>query len=102
MLFDPFKKQFHLPPRLVDLGDSKCRKREVVGEKLKPLPSCDVEITHAAQWVRVGFDGVDGGEDDRVIGSNSGAFVHRLGVAALEHNVGFGAHHEEGCASVKM
>jgi VanZ family protein len=26
MLFDPFKKQFHLPARLVDLGDGKCRK----------------------------------------------------------------------------
>src|SRR5437016_9703517 len=98
MLFDPFEKQFYLPPRLVDLGDGNCRKRKVVGEKLEPLSGFEIEIAHAPQRIRVRFDGVDGGQDDRVIGSNSGALVHRVGVAALQQNVGFGAHDEKGRA----
>ena len=62
MLFDPFKEQFYLPPRLVDLGDGKRWKREIVGEKLEPFSCVDIEITHAAELLRVRFDGVDGGE----------------------------------------
>src|SRR6266566_113918 len=98
MLFDPFKKQFHLPPRLVDLGDGNCRKREVVGEKLEPFSAFDVEITHAAELLRVRFGRVDGGQDDSVIGPNSGALVYWMRVTTLEQDVGFGAHDEEGRA----
>jgi hypothetical protein len=87
-----------LPPRLVDLGDGKCRKREVVGEKLEPFSCFDIEIIHAAELLRVRFGGVDGGQDDSVIGSNSGALVYRMRVATLEQDVGFGAHDEEGRA----
>jgi len=33
VLLDPLEEQLHLPAALVDLGDGKCRKREVVGQK---------------------------------------------------------------------
>ena len=95
----PLEEQFHLPSRLIDPGDSKYRKREVVGEKLEPLPRCHIEIAYAPQLVRVGFGGVDGGQNDGVIGSNAGGLVHRMRVSALEHNVGFGAHDEEGATA---
>src|ERR1035437_3325485 len=98
MLLDPFEEQFHLPPRLVDQGDGKCRQREVVGEKLESLPCVHVEITHSSQLVWVGFDGVDGGQNDSVIGSNAGGLVHRMRVSALDQDIGLGAHNEEGRA----
>src|ERR1017187_1551349 len=53
MLLDPLEEQFHLPPRLVDQCDSKCRQDEVVGEKLEALPRFHIEITRAPQRVRV-------------------------------------------------
>ena len=80
----------------MDLRDSKCRKREVVGKKLETFPCWYIQITYASQWVRVGYGGVDGGQDDGVIGSNSGGPVHGMRVAALKQDVGFGAHDEEG------
>jgi hypothetical protein len=87
-----------LPARLVDLGDDKGRKRKIVGEKLESLPRFHIEIAHSPQGIWVCFDGVDGGKDDGVIGSDSGGLVHWVGVAALEQDVGFGAHDEEGRA----
>jgi hypothetical protein len=48
VLLDPFEEPFHLPASLVDLGDRKCRKCEVVGQKLEPLPRLHVEITHTS------------------------------------------------------
>src|SRR5450759_6031919 len=98
VLFDPLKKQFHLPPRLVDQGDSKCRQGEVVGQKLESLPRFHVEIAHSSQLVWVGFDGVDGGQNDSMIGSNAGGLVHRMRVSALDQEIGFGAPSEEGRA----
>ena len=41
---DDTEEQFHLPAALVDLGDSKCWKREVVGENLESLPDSHIEI----------------------------------------------------------
>src|SRR5712671_3356208 len=104
MLFDPFEEQFHLPSRLVNLGNGQCRKDEVVGEELESLSRWYIQITYAPQWLRVGFGGVNGGQDDGVIGSDSGGLVHWMRVAALEQDVGFGAHYEEGraeCEDVK-
>ena len=80
---------------LVDLGDGQCRKREVVGQELESLLRFHVEITDAAQRIRVGFGGVDRGQDDGVIGSHAGGLVHWMGVAPLQQDVLFGAYDEE-------
>jgi len=80
------------------MGDGNCRQREVVGEELEALPRVDVEIAHAPQRVRVRFRRVDSGQNDGVIGAHAGGLVHWVGVAALEQDVGFRAHNEEGRA----
>src|ERR1700674_1475778 len=67
-------------------------------QKLEPLPGFDIKITHAAELLRVHFGGVDGGQDDSVIGSDSGGLVYWMRVATLEQDVGFGAYDEEGRA----
>src|ERR1035438_9934891 len=77
VLLDPFEEQFYLPTGLVDLGDGKCRKCEIVSEKLEAFPGFHVEITDAPERVGVHLGGVERGEDNRVVGSNSSALVHR-------------------------
>ena len=80
----------------MDLRNGKCRKPEVVGEELEPVPRCYIQIAYAAQLLRVRFGGVERGKDDGVIGSDSSGLVHGMGVATLEQDVGFGANHEKG------
>src|SRR2546425_5160957 len=96
MLLDPPEEEFHLPARLVDLGDRKCRQHEVVSEKLQALVGFGIVETHAPQGVRIYFGGLDGGQNHRLIGSNAGFFVHRTRVAPLEQDVLFCAYDEEG------
>ncbi len=55
VLLDPFEKQFHLPPRFVDLGNGKCGQYEIVGEKLQPVVGVSVVVTHTPQSVRIGL-----------------------------------------------
>src|SRR5207237_6528160 len=50
------------------------------------------------QRVGVRLDRVDGGQNDRVIGSDAGGLVHRMRVSALDQDIGLGAHNEEGRA----
>jgi len=95
VLLDPFEEQFHLPARLVDRGDGKCRKCEVVGEKLQPLVGVGVEVADTPQRIRVHFGGLEGGQNDRVIGSDAEGFVHRARIAPLEQDVLLGAYDEE-------
>jgi len=66
------------------LSDGECWKREVVGQELEALPRFHVEITHSAQLIRVSFNGVDGGQNDCVIGSNASSLVHQMRVSALD------------------
>jgi len=77
------------------LGDGKCRECKSVGEKLEALPGFHIEITDTPERVRVHFGGVERGENDRVIGSDSHALVHRMRVSALEQEVRFRADDEE-------
>src|SRR5207302_8852682 len=75
-----------------------CSKYEVVGQELESLPCFHIEITHSSQLGWVGLDGVDGGQDDRVIGLNAGGLVHRMRVSALDQDIGLGPHDEGGRA----
>src|SRR6185312_10452440 len=93
--FDPPKKQLDLPTALVDVRDSKCRKCEVVGQELEPFPGFHIEIAHAPQRFGIDLRGVDRSENDGVIGSDAGGFVHWMRVAALKQDVGLGADDEE-------
>ncbi len=64
MLLDPFEEEFHLPSGLVDLGDSKCREGKVISNEGEPLVRFEIEITYAAERVRVG--------QCRIAGNSSG------------------------------
>ncbi len=95
VLFDPFEKQFYLPTALIDLGDGQCWKQKVVGQELESLLCFDIEITDSAQGIGIGFRGIDGGQNDGVIGSHTCGLVYRMGVAPLQQDILFGAYDEE-------
>src|SRR5258706_8410310 len=78
VLFDPFEKQFYLPTALIDLGDGQCWKQKVVGQELESLLCFDIEITDSAQGIGIGFRGIDGGQNDGVIGSHTCGLVYRM------------------------
>src|SRR5207253_9125243 len=98
MLFDPFKKQFHGPPRFVDLSNDRGRESEVVGKEPESLFLFHVQKANAAERIRVNGSRLKRGQDDGVIGTDAGALIDLVGVAALQQDVGFGAHYEEGGA----
>ncbi len=47
----------------------------------------DIEITDSAQGIGIGFRGIDGGQNDGVIGSHAFGLVHRMGVAPLQQDI---------------
>src|ERR1700682_1054263 len=69
VLFDPFKKQFYLPTRLIKVRDGEGRKIKVVSEKNKPAALFQVIEADAAKRVRIVFQRSHRGEDDSVIGA---------------------------------
>ena len=69
---------------------------EVIGQKFQSLVAFGIAITHPPQGVRGHLGGVEGGQNNGVIGSQAPAPIHRVGVATLPQNVLFGSPHEEG------
>jgi hypothetical protein len=95
MLLDPFEKQFRLPTALIDLGNGPRWKHKVVGQELESLLGLEIEVAHSAQGMGIGFKGIDGGQNDGVIGSHASRLVYWMGVAPLQQDVLFGAYDEE-------
>src|ERR1017187_3846992 len=72
------------------------RESEVVGKELEPFFLLHVQIGDAAKRIRVNASGLKRRQDDGVIRTDTGALIDLVGVAALQQDVGFGAHYEEG------
>src|SRR5260370_41162882 len=96
MHLDPFKKQFHGPSRLVDLSNDRGRESEVIGKELESLLLFHVQKGDAAERIRVNGSRLKRGQDDGVIGTDAGALIDLVGVAAVQQDVGVGTHYEEG------
>ena len=72
---------------LVNLRDGQCKQGEVVDQKHQPLAGDSVEVTHTAQRVWICRGRSDRGHNDGLVRAHTGAFVHRMRVAALEQHV---------------
>src|ERR1700674_5316844 len=75
VLFDPFEKQFYLPTRLIKVRDGEGRKVKVVSEKHKPAVLFQVIEADTAKRVRIVLQRSHRGEDDRVIGAQTGGLI---------------------------
>ena len=98
MLLDPFEEQFHLPAAFVNLRDRQRGEQEIVGEELEPPVVFGIERGAAPQRIGIPLGRTDGGQDDGVIGSQTGGFVDRARGAAFEQHVLFAAYDQEGGA----
>jgi hypothetical protein len=84
------EEKLDLPALLIDLRDGQCGQGEVVGQKHQSLAGDGIEVAHTAQSIWIRRRRSDGCQDDGLVRVHSGAFVHRMRVAAFEQYVLFG------------
>ena len=96
MLFDPFEEQFDLPPAAIQVGDGGGRQGKVVGEKHQFFAGVCIVIADAAQCVGIALCGALSGQHAGLVATQPGGLVHRMGIAAMELEIGFGPDNEAG------
>jgi len=89
------KKSFYLPTRFVQLRNSECRHREVVGEKRQPLRGGGIDVAHAPQRAGIRASRLGGRQADCVIGLQARGEVHRTRHPRSEPNPFLRARQEE-------
>ena len=86
----PLEKQLDLPARFIEQRDGQGGQDKVVGQKHQELSGFRVAVNDTAHRLRVVPLGMDPGESDDLIGDDALA-LRRLGMAAIELQVRFGA-----------
>ena len=94
-LLDPSKKQFHLPPTLVEGADGERRQGEVVGEEDQRLGGIGILEANAAQALGVALMRVEHGQLHRLIADQPGAAIHGPRGQASEFGIGLRSRDEE-------
>lgn len=87
MLLDPFEEQFHLPPGLVEAGDSLGRQEKIVGYENEVLPCLWIAITDPAKRVGVMTMRSKTVERDSLVGTDAGQLVGTTGITPAEPGV---------------
>ncbi len=95
MLFDPFKKELHLPSIAIEFGDGLRWNGKVVGEKVEGLVGLAIVEFDSSKWLRIGVLGGGSGQHDRLIASQSMGVVDGMRVSALVPGIALGANDEE-------
>ena len=67
VLFDPFKKQLHLPSLLVKSANRDGGQCKVVGQKLERLASLDIDERYTPEWLWVAQLGQNAGQSNVMI-----------------------------------
>ena len=95
MLLDPSKKQFHLPPTLVEGADGERGQGEVVGEEDQRLGGLGILEANAAQPLGVALMRVEHRQLHRLIADQPGAAIHGPRDQASELGIGLRSRDEE-------
>ena len=95
VLFDPFEEKFDLPATLVELRDGQGGDIEIVGQKDQAFVRGRVAVAHASQGDRIILLRLKSGQENRLIGTQTGGCIDRPRFQALEPKVPFGAGHKE-------
>ena len=95
MLFDPFEKQFDLPPTAIKLGDCQRGQRKVVGKKHERLARFRIFETNTSQRFLVAFERIESGQHNGLIADQSARPVHRMRVTSLDLQIRLGAYDKE-------
>ncbi len=90
MLFDPFKKELHLPSIALEIGDCLRRNGKVVGEKVERLVGLAVVVCDSSSRLRRGVLCGGSGQHDRLIASQPMGVVDGMRVAACVPGMALG------------
>ena len=101
MLLDPFEEEFDWPAAAIELGDGQCRHGEVIGQKDQRLAGFWIAIPDAAQGDGIIVMGVKAGQHHGLVKTQTGGFVHRVGVTTGAAEVFLGAGDKESAALVE-
>jgi len=96
VLFDPAKKQLHLPAALVKRRDGQRRKDKIIGQKSQISLVVPVVESDAAELVGISVVGIEAGEDDCLVADQIRGFIHRPGVQPAGLKIGLSADDEKG------
>ena len=97
MLFDPAKEQFDAPlSSLIELGDGQSGKRKIVTQKNQTTTVLLIEVSDSSSRQGIVDSRIDSGEDDSLIGPQSGYSCRPAGAAAAELHILARPHDEEG------
>lgn len=94
VLLDPLEEKFNLPAALVNRGNGKGGKIEVICKKDQPFPRSRIDITDASQptgIIPLPFFGL---KPDSLVAPQAGRFIDRPRFKDIETCVAFGADHE--------
>lgn len=84
VLFDALEEQLDLPAGFVDVHDRSRSKFEVVRQERICFTGFEVDVSDASQFAGILSFGIEPGEDDLVIGGDTGALTH---LSTLESTV---------------
>ena len=95
VLFDPLEEELDTPPRLVDGGHRFGGKCKVVGEEDQIHLGLRVNVVDSSQQDRVQVPGLDSGQTDALIASESGLGVNGTGLPDPKVKIALGPDDEE-------
>ncbi len=96
VLLDPFEEQFDPPAAAIEFGNGQSRKREVVRQEDESSPGFRVPVTDATKRIGIVLRAPGTFENDGLIASQTGRFVHPTVGSPLVIEVAFGSGQEEG------
>ena len=75
-MFDPFKKQFHLPACLVEYADCRCWQDNIVGQEYHRFAGLDIFVADVAQMLWIVLSAGGAGECDGQIADDTCAAIY--------------------------
>lgn len=96
MLLDPFEEQFDLPSALVEFGDGRRRKDEIVGQKNELFFLFGVEVFYTTEFFGITCQRLGRDQHDGLIAFQAVGLINRMGVDSSEPLVFLGPCDEKG------
>ena len=96
VLFDPFKKQLHLPSLLVKSANRDGGQCKVVGQKLERLASLDIDERYTPEWLWVAQLGQNAGQSNVMIADQPNVVSNGKRLNQVCLHVAFRTRHKEG------
>ena len=95
VLLDPPEEQFDLPTGSIELCDGQGREKKIVGEENEAPAVVGIEVVDAPQGTGIKLSRFRSGQQNGLVGPESGGLVDRMGASPTELGILLGAGDEE-------